>query len=244
VEYSQRFKIGNAGINCEIKVVSGATILDMSVGGISMETNFRLNRDNIYPLEVENNNHNLKLEATAVWSNVMLRKEGGGNHSDFIPVHSAGMRFSYNSKDKSDDIMNYIEKYRQEAYNRVNFFKLADRRRNIRSYIDESRKCFLNFAVDCRVQELGVGGMLTKGSHELESGSRMLAVINSSGGEPLKIVGRIVSCSFTGVTDTGQVFDTGIEFTEVSDADRERIKRLVRSTIVSDSVNKFRRGNA
>jgi hypothetical protein len=243
VEYAQRFKIENAGINCEIKVVSSATILDMSVGGISMKTNFRLNRDNTYPLEVENDNHNLKLEATAVWSNVMLRKEGRGPRSDFIPVHSAGMRFSHDSKDKPDDIMNYIEKYGQEANNRVNFFKFGDRRRNARSCIDGSRKCFLNFAVDCRVQELGVGGMLTKGSHELENRSRVLAMIASSGNEPLKIVGRIVSCSFTGGTDIGQVFDTGIEFTEASDADRERIKRLVRSTIVSDSVKKFRGRN-
>jgi hypothetical protein len=242
MDYAQRFKTENMDINCQIKVVSSAMIFNMSIGGISMKTNFRLNMDDIYPLEVEDYNHNLKLEATAVWSNVILRKEGRNLRCDFIPVHSAGMQFSHVSKDKLNEIMNYIEKYKQKADNRVNFFKPGDRRHDVRSYINESKKCFLSFSVNCKIQELGMGSMLTKSGHELENGSQVLAVITSLGGEPLKIVGRIVSCSFLGGMDAGQVFDIGIEFTEASDEDRERIKRLVRSTIVSDSVKKFRGG--
>jgi hypothetical protein len=244
VEYEQRFKVENAGISCKIKVISSAKIFDMSVGGISVKTDFRLNRDSVYPVEVENDNHNLKFEATAVWSNIVLRKESADLRSNFIPVYSAGMQFSHDSKDKPDEILNYIQKYKQGGDNRDHFLRFSDRRRNARSCINKSGKCFLNFAVECRVQELGMGSMLTRSGHELEYGSRILAVITPSGNEPVKIAGRIVSCSFTGGTDTGQVFDTGIEFTEASDEDRERIKRLVRSTIVNDSVRKFRAGNA
>jgi hypothetical protein len=241
MEYAQRFKTENMDINCQIKVVSSAKILNMSTDGISMKTNFRLNRDNTYPLKVEDyNNNNLELEATAVWSNVMLRKEGGNLRCDFIPVHSAGMQFSHASKEKPHEIIDYIEKYKQKGGNRVNSLKFSDRRREIRSCINESKRCLLNFSVNCRVQELGMGSMLTKGGHELENGSQVLAMITPPGSDPLKIVGRIISCSFMGGTDTGQVFDTGIEFTEATDEDRERIKRLVRTTIVSDSVKKFR----
>jgi hypothetical protein len=242
MECAQRFKTDNMDISCQIKVVSRAKILNMSIDGISMKTNFRLNRDNIYPLKVEDYNNNLELEATAVWSNVTLRKEGGNLRCDFIPVHNAGMQFSLPSQEKPYEIMNYIEKYRQKGDNRVNFLKFSDRRRGIRSSINESKRCLLNFSVNCRVQELGMGSMLAKGGHELENGSQVLAMIITPKSAPLKIVGRIVSCSFMGGTDTGQVFDTGIEFTETSDEDRERIKRLVRSTIVSESVRKFRGG--
>ena len=240
MEYAQRFKTANMDINCQIKVVSSAVILNMSTAGISMKTNFRLKKDNIYPLEVEDYNNGLELEATAVSSDVILRKEDGNLRCDFTPVHSAGMQFLHASKRKPDEIMNYIGKYKQKADNRVNIFMLSDRRRDARSFINESKKCFLNFSVNCRVQELGVGGMLTRSGHELGNGSWVLATIPAPGGEPLKISGRIVSCSFMGGTDAGQVFDVGIEFTEASDEDRERIKRLVRTTIVSDSVKKFR----
>jgi hypothetical protein len=243
MDYAQRFKMGNMDINCQIKVLSSAIIRNMSVGGISMETSFRLNTDGIYPLAIEDHN-NLELEATAIWSNVSLRKEGGRHCCDFVPVHTAGMEFSDASQQKSDEIMHYIEKYKQKGDNKINFLKHSDRRHDIRSYMNEPKKCLLTFSVNCRIQELGIRGMLTKGGHELQNGGRVLALITPPGGERMKIMGTIVSCSFMGITDTGQVFDAGIEFTEMSNDDRERIKRVVRSAIVSDSVKKFRGGNA
>jgi hypothetical protein len=245
MEFAQRFRTENTEIDCQLNVDSCAVILNMGIGGVSVKTNFKLNTDNVYPLEVEDHDHNLKLEATSVWSNVTLHREESGNHRcDFIPVHTAGMRFSHTSKDKVNEIVNYIEKHKQRTDKRSNFLEFSDRRHGSRSPINGPRKCSLNFSVNCRVHELGMGGMLIKSGHELENGSRLLATITLSGGEPLKIPGRVISCSFIGGTDTGQVFDTGLEFTEISDAYRERIKRLVRTTIVSNSVRKLRTGIA
>jgi len=151
MDYAQRFKTENTDINCYIKVVGSAAIRNISIGGVSIETNFRLNRDTIYPVEIEDDDHNLKFEATAIWSNIVLHKESADLRSNFIPVYSAGIQFSHDSKEDPDKIMNYIKKFKQERDNKDHFLIFTDRRRNARSRIDKSGKCFLNFTVDCRV---------------------------------------------------------------------------------------------
>lgn len=240
MEYTQRFRIDTTDINCQIMFDSNVNILNMSIRGVSLKTNLRLNRDNIYPLEVENKNDNLILKGTTVWSNVVLSKDSGDPRSDFIPAYITGMKFTDVSNDKLNEIINFIEEYKQKRDTGVNLYRLSDRRHNDRIHINNSKRAVLNFSVNCKIQELGISGMLIRSSHELENESQVFTMITLSENETLKIMGRIVSCCFMGGRETEQVFDVGVEFADVSEEDRERLKKFIRSTIVSNSVKKLK----
>src|SRR4030042_6454314 len=108
-----RFRMEVVDITGKMMVADEVTIIDISVGGVSLKADRRLNIGHEYAVKMENSGRVLAVKGLVVWSVLSRNKEGA--RGDSIPLYTAGMKFMDVSDKKLEEIVNFIEKYEQGA---------------------------------------------------------------------------------------------------------------------------------
>lgn len=110
--HHERFAVNLLEINGKMLLAKYVKILDISIGGVALKADKRLNIGSEYTLRIEGKGMGLKLKGIIVWS--LLDDTLKTSRGDFIPIYKAGMKFTEVSKDQIDEIENFIEFHKHE----------------------------------------------------------------------------------------------------------------------------------
>lgn len=220
----QRFTADVLDIHGRSVFAKAARILDMSVGGVMVNTDTKLNKGKKCILRVREEESVLDLESVVAWSSLYENPEVSG--SDLVPPYNTGLRFTDVSSATTKKITRFIENHaqaidRQEVQTRLSGFRM-----NVRVQIQAPAKTMLIFHEGFRIKNLSLGGMLTESNDPLDVGETLLLKIFRSRTNTINILGKVTSCIETKENDS-QYYDIGIAFIKMSGKDKELLRELM-----------------
>jgi hypothetical protein len=172
-----------------------------------------------YTLKIEAESKTISLEGVVVWEKMTgVTKEVKGKK---FPIYEVGIRFDEVLTGKGADLLNFIG---------GNVFDKAIKTRvqGVRVKIIQPEKSVILDDRDIySVKMIGLGGMLIESKEELLIEDRFQMEMSfSEDVKPIKFLGRTAYC----VEIPGNAplrYDTGIEFIEMNEADRARLKEFI-----------------
>lgn len=221
----KRFKVVARGIKVEMMFAKDMEIIDISVAGILLKADKRLNPGSEHILKLKHKDKVISVKSSVVWSFLSeIQKDQSGEP---IPMYTAGMQFKKVSKETMNEIAHFIEEHKEEE-KKVDIYESSGSRLHIRFHMVTPEKATLDFNESCKVKQLSLSGMLIETEHAQEIEDRLQMQIFLSKDKPVKPLGRVASCLL--INDEGlKHFDIGIEFLEMSKQDEEILKAFINS---------------
>jgi hypothetical protein len=215
----KRFLIEGMDVRCRMFFTTEVKILNMSFGGVALSLNKRLNMGEKYTLKIETEDKIISLEGVVVWEKMTsLTREMKGKK---FPIYEVGMRFDEVLTGKGAELFNFISA-------NISDKAIKTRVQGIRVKIIQPEKTVI---VDDRdsyyVKMIGLGGMLIESKKELHIEDRFpMEMSFSEDIIPIKFLGRTAYCmEIPGKTP--KLYDTGIEFIQMDEKDRARLKEFI-----------------
>jgi Tfp pilus assembly protein PilZ len=217
----KRFTVNIVGISGKMLFADKVEILDISVGGVSVKVDKRLNIGNEYLLKMDDGGKTICLKGSVIWS--MMSGTKKGLREDLIPLYTAGMRFMNMTGERLAELTRFIQE--RESCLRQSSGSPSDRRLHLRLGMDEPQIATLKLPENYMVKEISIGGMLIESDGPLEIDG-MIPMEIFLADDKIKFLGRVASCSRVGDAEP-ECFDIGIEFADMQGNDLELLKKFV-----------------
>ncbi len=205
------------GLHGRMTFASDVEIVNMSLSGVALRLDRRLNIGTEYTLKLEVHEKHLAVKGLIVWSALDDRKKGPKGED--ILVYSAGMKFTDVLTQRLMELVAFIDEN-----------KLIEEKRlgGLRFYIDAPGKALLDVPRPYQVKVISIRGMLIEADYRLAVEARCPMEMTMREGEAsLAFLGRVAFCSEPGA-ESG-LHQLGIEFVELSSSDRRRLDDFIQS---------------
>ena len=222
----KRYKLDDRGVNGKMVLATEMQVIDISISGICLKANRRLNIGNDYTLKLEGRK-TISLRGTVVWSSLIETRKG--SDEEMIPIYAAGMQFRDMSTDRLTELQYFIESHKIEEVH-----VLGGTRLSIRFHLKEPENALLICPDDYKVKTISLGGMLIECLRNFEIESRIPMEMFIHEDNPLKFLGRVASCRV--IDKEGQKkYNIGIEFMDLTEKDREILSSFIDYNAVTNS---------
>jgi len=211
-------------INGKMALAKSVKILDISIGGVCLQTEKRPNVGSQYKLRIEGKRKVLTVKDSVTW--VLLSVSSADSGGNVVPIYKAGMKFIDVSNEKINKIVNFIEDHKRDVDKQVDLYSPSGRRLYVRIGIEDPEKAVLNYHGSYKVKSLSLGGVLIESEHSLEIESILPMEITLTENRCIKFLGRVASCLLIKNKDI-EHYDRGIEFIEMSERDREILGEFI-----------------
>ena len=202
------------GVEGTLMFTTHVDILNISINGVALKANRRLEIGREYILRLEYKDRTVSVNGVVVWS--VLSELTDGPHAEKVPVYKAGMRFTDIISDKMARLLEFIESHKLSQ----------DERLNIRFTIKTPDKAILDGPHNYGVKNMSISGMRIETDMRVDVGARYPMEISLEDNRTIKVLGRVVSC--LEVNDRApKHYAVGIEFIEMSDEDKKKLKEFV-----------------
>ena len=202
------------GVEGTLLFTTHVDILNISINGVALKAKRRLEIGRQYILKLEYKDRTVSVNGVVVWS--VLSELTDGPHAEKVPVYKAGMRFTDIISDKMARLLEFIESHKLSQ----------DERLNIRFTIKTPDKAILDGPHNYGVKNMSISGMRIETDMRVDVGARYPMEISLEDNRTIKVLGRVVSC--LEVNDRApKHYAVGIEFIEMSDQDRKKLKEFV-----------------
>jgi len=194
---------------------SDVKVLDLSITGAAIETTKWLDLKREYTLKIKYKDVILNLRGCIVWAILSSHKKTSSG--EVIPIYKAGVRFNETLSENTTRLINFIEE------NKIR--KLEKRLVGVRFKIADTQNIQLDYPYKYEVKRISLSGMLIEIENPLDLNSRydIELFINES---ILKVEGRVANCTEI-KTESGAVYDIGIEFVKLPDNDKKLLKKFL-----------------
>jgi hypothetical protein len=199
-------------------------ILNMSVSGILLETDARLDLRDTCILKMKGKGRVLNVKSVVIWS--LLDRRIKTLRGNFVSIYKAGLKFLNISREKMKEIIGFIENHKQKVDIQRDIFTVNGLRLHMRFQIETPEKANLICRQDYRIKNLSLGGMFIKSKNSLDIGKKLSLEIYRSTSKPIKVSGRVVSCILIKESDYAH-YDIGIEFLGMLERDREMLNEVI-----------------
>jgi len=115
----KRFRLEVMDIKGKMMFASKIEIIDISIGGISLRADRRLNIGRGYVLQLEDKKKVISVKGVVAWS--LLSGSIGRQGGESIPEYTAGMEFRDVSTEKTADLLHFIERHKKEEVSESTF---------------------------------------------------------------------------------------------------------------------------
>ena len=103
----KRFSVDILGINGKMMFANEVEIHDISLGGISLKVDKRLNMGSEYTIKIaKSSDKTISLKGSVVWSKISGTRKG--STGEIIPIYSAGMKFVTMPADKIKELTAFL----------------------------------------------------------------------------------------------------------------------------------------
>jgi len=215
----RRFLIEGMDVQCRMFFTTEVKIVDISFGGVALRLNKRLNMGQEYTLKIESESETISLKGIVVWEN-MTSLIGEIKDKEF-PIYEVGIKFQEVLTGKGANLLNFIS-------GNISDKSIKTRVQGLRVKINQPEKAVIvNDSDSYYVKMIGLGGMLIESKEELDLEGRFSMEMSfSEDVKPIKFLGRTAYCvEIPG--NTPKRYDTGIEFIEMNEKDRARLKEFI-----------------
>ena len=178
-------------ISGKLMFASPVDIIDISLGGIALETNRALKIGTGYMLRLETKDHSISVRGGVVWST--LRGSTQTAEGKIVPLYATGMRFNDLATEKINDLIEFIESHKLEQ-DSIKLHSMSGLRFNMRYHLTANCEFMLTCPEDFLVKKISLGGMLIETEHAFEVEQKLPMVIFLPGECEISFTGRIASC--------------------------------------------------
>ena len=109
----KRFKLDDLRVSGKMMFATKVQIIDVSVDGVSLSVDRRLNIGHEYALKLADEHKVFSVKGVVMWS--FLKESRKGTSQAVIPIYSAGMRFSHKTAEKTAALLDFIKHNAKEA---------------------------------------------------------------------------------------------------------------------------------
>jgi PilZ domain len=228
----RRFSVDVKEIKGNAVFASEVVINDISLAGVSLIIDRKLEMGMEYSLRILDNDLDLPICGTVIWCKE--NAAAGGQNEDAHLKYAAGLQFADRQQEAiAGCLIKFIESHLLDKQKQVKVHETSGLRCNIRFPLDARETAVLNIAEIYRVKKLSLGGLLIESSHSLESETRIHMGITMPGDMHLSFTGRVASCIVS--PEDSARFDVGIEFIEMPEPNRLTLKEFIRRLYLEDA---------
>jgi c-di-GMP-binding flagellar brake protein YcgR len=199
--------------------------MDISIGGLSLQTEKRLNIGSAYSLKIESRGNAFTLKGSVVWS--FLNESIKDAKGNIVPLYTIGMKFTDTSKEQTETIVSFIETHRKDETREADPFSSNGRRMYVRIRIKTPDQAFINYQEAYKLKNISLGGMLIESEHELEIESVSSMEMLLPNERSVKFQGRVVSC-FPKKEALVPSFDIGIHFLHMTEENKPVLEEFIK----------------
>ncbi len=215
----KRFTLDLMEVNGTMTSATDVKVIDISLGGVSLKADRRLDIGAEYPLKLGYKDKVMSLRGTVIWSSLVGARKARNGES--IPVYRAGMKFTGLTEKEAPQLFDLIERGKVDESPPP-----KGRRADVRFHIRTPGKAVLNFPENFKVRQISLGGMLIDSDHKIEKGDKMPMELYFPEDDPICFDARVVFCRLSdrGKPDT---YAAGIEFLNLSEGHKVALGRFI-----------------
>ncbi len=195
---------------------SRVEILNMSLSGVAVKVDRRLNIGSEYALRLELQDKASQVRGTVVWSMLSDIKKAG---SEDVSFYTAGIKFTGTLTPSLTAILDFIQENKLVPEQRV---------AGMRFHMQAPGKAVLDYPLGYRVKVISRSGMLIETEHDADIEGVVPMEVDLPEGPPLSFEGRVASCEESLEGDARR-FELGIEFLNLSPPDLVRLGKYIDS---------------
>jgi hypothetical protein len=206
-------------IHGQLTLSSKVEVLNLSLGGVAIRADRRLNIGSQYTLKLEMGDRFIAVRGLVVWAVLSgIRKVKGED----VPEYSAGLKFVDVLTDKVQGLIDFIDENRI-----VEEHRLA----GLRFQVDAPGKAVLDADQGYRVRLISLSGMLIEAERPLDVDRVYAMRFDAPGGACVAFAGRVASCLADQPDGPSGLrrFRMGVEFADMAPPDRSRLEAFVTS---------------
>jgi len=215
----KRFRLDIMEINGKMILADRVEIIDISLGGVALKTDRRLNVGKEYFIKLGDKGKSIDVKGIIV--RCELSKIEERSNGKRVSIYTAGMMFKDVSPDTIADFLNSIEQDKKEAMP-----VRVDRRLTVRFYITTPWEKTLCFPAQFKVKEISLSGMRIQTDQALGIESMIPMGLSLKADNPVNFTGRVVSCRMTEAEGQAH-YEIGVEFKDLTDTDRASLKTFI-----------------
>ncbi len=225
----KRLRLDLLDINGKMSLAEKVEIDNISIGGVSLKADRRLNFGKEIMLKLGDKASSIDVRGVVVRSQLSgIEDRANGQQS---MVYKVGMMFK-------DGQSNTISEFLKSAtQNREQEEPVAvERRLSIRFSITTPQEKLLSFPAQFKVKTMSLTGMLIESEQALSIESAIPMTLSLNTDRDMHLVGRVVSCQMSD-NKRQTAHEIGVEFVNLTDKDRAFIQTLIDyfSAITTDS---------
>ncbi len=195
-------------------------ILDISLGGVALKVDRRLNPGREYMIKLHDKENTLNVMGMIVRSELsgMETRDNG----ESVSIYAASMQFKDGSTDRVADFLKSIVPNQKKPAPIP-----GERRLAVRSQTPEPQENILCYPANFKVKTVSLSGMLIQTDQALAIESKVPMGLPLNDGTTVNFTGRVVSCQMK--EDKGQQthFDIGSEFIDLTDKDKALLQMFI-----------------
>ncbi|MGC2062582.1 MAG: PilZ domain-containing protein [Thermodesulfovibrionales bacterium] len=211
----KRYMVDLMQIGGRMVRTSKVVLLGMVSGEVTLRADMRLEIGREYSLEVTENDRIMSIKGTIVSSSLSGTIQGAGG--DVVPQYKAILKTTNPSKDVMRRVTALIK---EEAAGEG--LKVEE----VRVFVGGAKTAILDFPQDYRTKTINLGGMLIEASNSAETEQILPMEIIIPGGSSIRFQGRVANCLLI-AGSSPERYDIGIEFSDMTEQDRARLKEFI-----------------
>jgi len=198
-------------------------ILNISVSGVAIKADRKLNIGCEYTLTIAGENTRVTVKGIVVWSS--LTESIQDSRSNVIPIYSAGLKFTDISDEKIREIFRFIKRRGQDKLKEVEIYSYNEQRLHVRVTLEIQENAIMRCHESYKIKNLSPGGMLIESYCPLEVEDQIPMEITIDG-EKIKFLGRVAS-SFLIENKKPAIYELGIEFLGLTQRDTQILNQFI-----------------
>ena len=215
----KRYSLDLIEVNGKMGMADKVEILDISLGGVALKADRRLNIGKEYMIKLQEKGKTLDVKG------IVVRSELSGiearAHGETASIYTAGLVFKDGFADKIADFLRPIEQNTKKHSSAV-----VDRRLNVRFSITTPGKHILSYPLQFKVRSISLGGMLMQTEQPVEVNSTIPMELALNADKAVTFVGKTLSCDMTEVAGQAN-YDIRVEFTDLTDEGKTQLKAFI-----------------
>lgn len=211
----RRYEI--VGLDGRLVVPMEVQVVNLSLGGMALETNDYLHFGRRYGVNLDNGGRRVSLEASVAWCK--LRGTEKNQLGEVLPVYRAGLRFQVLSGERLHELWETIRDHAVVEVDESVFGRFSP---------EPPKVIELDSDYRFSVRKLSLSGMLIETDFVPELEARLpLRVALQKG--PWKALARVASVPYLGRRSTGELTQIGLEFCDLTAEKRSALQAYIAS---------------
>ena len=229
----KRYTLDIYDIQSEMLFAKEVKILDISISGVSLKADKRMDMNREYTLKIRSGGKALIFKGKVIWS--VLSGSQQGTRGESVPIYTAGLKFADSSTEKMKEVVDFIEEHKRKEDKQEDIYQLSGLRLFTRFQIEAPDETSLLHCYDgCKVKKLSLGGMLIESENPLEIEITMPMKLTFPQDKSITFQGRIASCLLI-ENSKPECYDIGVEFLEMPKKENQILVEFIESLEMKNS---------